>query len=177
MVDVSSVSAVLLTCCLTLVSVVHSRVVVLCPRRTFYDKIKEKCMNCSSCPLNQIITSPCRGVQDTQCGPIKDLQELYQQAAQSGDQFIARLANNSTEDFTDILQAYQAPRDPNNSGDSVNTPEPEFLVTDWKYVTLLIGVAVGFVLLVLVVGIICVRQKLLRLKNSANYKLAPPVDI
>lgn len=48
---------------------------ILCrPGHQFWDETLEKCINCSTCPkVGHIVVRPCQVHQDTQCGPLSDL--------------------------------------------------------------------------------------------------------
>ncbi|CAI9725722.1 XP_014771772.1PREDICTED: uncharacterized protein LOC106870268 [Octopus vulgaris] len=40
-----------------------------CPPNTYYNTTFKKCVNCSTCPDNEIIRSPCSPYEDLSCGP------------------------------------------------------------------------------------------------------------
>lgn len=40
-----------------------------CPPNTYFNTTFKKCVNCSTCPDNEIIRSPCSPYEDLSCGP------------------------------------------------------------------------------------------------------------
>ncbi|XP_005096071.1 uncharacterized protein LOC101853780 [Aplysia californica] len=204
---------------------------VLCPPRTFYSRKLEECRPCSSCPMNQIITSPCHGMHDTRCGPFYDLQHLVVSAAKDGDnKFVSQrvahgrlgdgvggddgddgngsrrhhqksknhtgaergneagsgevkikktagggvVVSSSAEGFAESSKtSSRRMKGQNNDVIDNGGGDSDVLISDWKSLTLFTCVAIVFVVIVLVVGICCIRRKMLNMKKTYEYKAAP----
>jgi len=47
-----------------------------CSSGEFWDSLLSDCRTCSSCPMNQIIRTPCHANEDTICGPFYEFQDF-----------------------------------------------------------------------------------------------------
>ncbi|XP_041367423.1 uncharacterized protein LOC121382023 isoform X2 [Gigantopelta aegis] len=49
-----------------------------CPPSQYFNRALLACMECSKCPINQIIRKPCLKNRDTICGPFKEFNRFHQ---------------------------------------------------------------------------------------------------
>ncbi|KAK6191387.1 hypothetical protein SNE40_003091 [Patella caerulea] len=63
---------VYLTVLLIWLSAKHEVKASYCPHGEYLNAILNKCLNCSTCPDNQIFRVPCTNISDTVCGPFEE---------------------------------------------------------------------------------------------------------
>lgn len=50
----------------------------VCPQNTYWSSAESRCVNCSVCPVNQIIRRPCSAFEDIRCGPFLEFNNFLQ---------------------------------------------------------------------------------------------------
>lgn len=74
-----------------------------CPAGQFRDVASARCVPCSSCPINHIVRRPCRGQNDTVCGPFYEFEYFHQSrngtASYSLGTYLSKLGYRSSDGY------------------------------------------------------------------------------
>jgi len=169
---------------------------VLCPPRNFYSEGQENCLPCSSCPLNYIVLTPCQGTHDTTCEPYYDLQGVLDNnhrhvvsSGVHGDEDVS-LGNHGVHADASLGNVNAATV--NTTGSSILSSYSDKVLSglesilsstnkdndvikggvNWKSVTIFACVSVLVAMVVLVIGVFCIKRRLALVHKASDVTLA-----